>query len=119
MKSLAWDGRARSRKRLITLVCLCTSTTILWLLVTPGLAEGPRTTASEQAVYDPEPQHLWNRLYEAMAVHPGPDGGMYGRDRIEPLLWPGSKQLLQNATHDRAVQLLNEFLDKQGERLID
>jgi hypothetical protein len=35
------------------------------------------------------------------------------------LLWPESNHLLVGASHDRAIALLNEFVEKQGEKLID
>jgi hypothetical protein len=82
-----------------------------------GPAESPQETG--RSVYHADPQHLWNRLYEALLVRVGPDGATYGRDRFEPLLWLGSRHLLQGQSHDRAVKLLNEFLDQHGEKLID
>ena len=86
-------------------------------------AQGPARPADEPgpsgAIYHADPKHLWNRLHEALFVRVGPDGRTYGRDRIEPLLWPESKHLLVGGSHDRAIALLNEFADKQGEKLID
>src|SRR5262249_5856984 len=35
------------------------------------------------------------------------------------LLWIGSRHLLQGPSQERAIRLLNEFLDKRGEKLID
>jgi hypothetical protein len=69
--------------------------------------------------YDADPAHLWNRLHEALLVRIGPDGHAYGRDRLEPYLWPQTKHLLEPDSCDRAVRLLDEFLDKKGERRID
>jgi hypothetical protein len=86
-------------------------------------AKGPASPADEpalsRAVYHADSKHLWNRLHEALFVRVGPDGRAYGRDRIEPLLWPRSNYLLVGASHDRAIALLNEFVEKQGEKLID
>jgi hypothetical protein len=75
--------------------------------------------ASSRAIYHADPKHLWNRLHEALFIRAGPDGRTYGLDRIEPLLWPDSKHLLVGASHDRAIALLNEFIEKQGEKRID
>jgi hypothetical protein len=58
-------------------------------------------------------------VFEALFVRVGPDGRTYGQDRIEPLLWPESKHLLVGASHNRAIALLKEFVEKQGEKLID
>jgi hypothetical protein len=100
-------------------VCLVVGAAVVCLFVSLGPAEPPHKASSEQPVYDSDPQHLWNRLYEALFVRVGPDGGTYGRDRFEPLLWLGSKHLLQGPSHGRAVKRLNEFIDKQGEKLIE
>jgi hypothetical protein len=86
-------------------------------------AQGPASPADEPApsgaIYHADPTHLWNRLHEALFVRVGSDGRTYGRDRIEPLLWPWSNHLLAGASHDRAIALLNKFVEKQGEKLID
>jgi hypothetical protein len=86
-------------------------------------AEGPACPADEPgpsgAIYHADAKHLWNGLHEALCVRVGPDRRTYGRDRIEPLLWPDSKHLLVGASHDRAIALLNKFVEKQGEKLID
>jgi len=99
--------------------CPIAGAAVVCLIVSLGSAELQQQTSSEQTVYDADPQHLWNRLYEALFVRVGPDGAIYGRDRFEPLQWLGSKHLLQGPSHERAVKLLNEFLEKQGEKLIE
>src|SRR5262245_59546057 len=101
----------------LSAISLAAGAAAVCLLVSPGSAESPRETAPEQAVYDRDPQHLWNRLHEALFVRVGSDGVIYGRDRFEPLLWPGSRHLLQGPSHELAVKLLNEFLEKDGEKL--
>src|SRR5437588_11873098 len=101
------------------------STVILgWLVVWAGPATSPSPAGDTPppprgtTLYASDPQHLWNRLHEALLVRVGPDGHTYGQDRFEPLLWLGSRHLLTGPSHDRAVQILNEFIDKQGEKLI-
>jgi hypothetical protein len=81
-----------------------------------ALADEP---AQDQPVYHIDPDHLWNRLYDGLFVRVGPDGGIHGHDRFEPLLWLASKHLLEGPSHDRAVKLLQEFNDKEGEKLIE
>ncbi len=88
----------------------------LYVSLTP--AESPRENSPE-AFYDRDPQHLSNRLYEALCVRVGPDGHMYGRDRFEPLLWLGTAHLLSGPSQQQAVKVLDEFVEKQGERLLD
>ena len=70
-------------------------------------------------IYHPDREHLWNRLHEALFVRIGPDGNSYGHDRLEPLLWTRSKHLLEPRSCARAVRLLDEFLERRGERLIN
>lgn len=66
-------------------------------------------------LYHSDPQHLWNRLHEAIFVRVGPDGPAYGRDRLEPLLWPQSKHLLEERSNTQAAAILEEFLNDRGE----
>jgi hypothetical protein len=70
-------------------------------------------------VYHTDAGHLWNRLHDALFVRVAPDRRTYGHDRLEPLLWLGTKHLLEPRSCDRAVALLDEFIEKRGERLID
>jgi len=69
--------------------------------------------------YDDNGEHLWNRLHAALFVRVAADGREYGGDRVDPLLWIGSKYLLQGASHQKAIALLTEFVDTHGEKLID
>jgi hypothetical protein len=70
-----------------------------------------------QAIYDTDPEHLWNRVHSAMFVRTGPDGRSYGGDRLEPLLWTDSEYLLDGESADRAAAVLEEFLRDKGESL--
>jgi hypothetical protein len=70
------------------------------------------------AVYDADPGHLWNRLYAALYVRTTDDGQSYGRDDLDPVLWPSSTYLLTEPRHGRIMALLTEFLDKHGDHLI-
>jgi hypothetical protein len=69
-------------------------------------------------VYDPNSQHLWNRLYAVLYVRSTPDGKAYGEDGLDPLLWPSSKYLLNKPRYEQGIRLLDEFLNKRGETLI-
>ena len=66
--------------------CLLTGAAAVCLFGSSGPAGPPEKTAPVPSVYHPDPEHLWNRLYEALFVRVGPDGGTYGHDRFEPLL---------------------------------
>jgi hypothetical protein len=85
-----------------------------------GTAAPPAPPAASVPVtiYDPDPQHLWNRLHRALWVRTGPDGKEYGHDRLDPLLWPETKYLVEGKSHEQAIAVLDEFLEKQGEGLV-
>lgn len=70
------------------------------------------------AVYDADPEHLWNRLYAALYMRITDDGQMYGQDELDPLLWENSTYLLTGPRYQQILGLLNEFLDQRGEKLI-
>src|SRR4051812_39214243 len=108
-----------SRRPLFFIVCLalCAAGVAVFVWLRPHPARQP--LASDRALYHPDPDHLWNRLHEALFVRVGPDGRAYGRDRLEPLLWYGSKHLLEDRPRDRLLALLDEFLTGHGERLIN
>jgi hypothetical protein len=91
----------------VALVCFCAA---------PGPAGFQARTAPERPLYHADPEHLWNRLHEALFVRVGPDGRTYGGDRLEPLLWRGSRHLLVGPSHRRALAILEEFLKDQGEK---
>jgi hypothetical protein len=99
--------------------CLMAGTAVVCYLASPAPAGPAEKSSPRPAVYDRDPEHLWNRLYEALYVRVGPDGRAYGQDRLEPLLWRESKHLLEERSNKRAVALLEEFLKKKGEKLID
>ncbi len=75
-------------------------------------AGSPRVT-----VYDPDPNHLWNRLHEAIYVRL--DGAAADEPgELDPLLWQHSPFLEKNERSDRAVAVLDEFIAKRGDKLI-
>jgi hypothetical protein len=84
-----------------------------------GIASVTSTPSPAVRLYHDNPDHLWNRLHAALFVRVGADGREYGGDRVDPLLWTGSKYLLQGPSHDKAAALLKEFVDTHGEKLID
>jgi hypothetical protein len=81
-------------------------------------ADSLDSASCNNSLYDADPNHLWNRLYGALFIRIGPDGHLYGQDRLEPLLWSHSKHLLDGNDHERAVAVLEEFLKSEGEKLI-
>src|SRR5262245_11457213 len=100
-------------------LCLAAGALLLGPLASPEPASPPGQPAPAGPVYHPDPRHPWNRLHEALFVRTGPDGRAYGHDRLEPLLWYGTKHLLEDRSRDRALAVLEEFLRGNGERLIE
>src|SRR6516225_7783384 len=98
--------------------CLPAGVALACFLTSSGPAEPPAKTAPERSLYHADPRHLWNRMHEALFVRVGPDGRAYGQDRLEPLLWLGTKHLLEAPSRDRAVAVLEEFTARNGERMI-
>jgi hypothetical protein len=68
-------------------------------------------------VYDPDPQHLWNRLHQALHVRLNPEGPNDPYE-LDPFLWHDSPYLVSGASHKQAIALLDEFLAKTGDKLI-
>lgn len=69
-------------------------------------------------LYDPNHDHIWNRLYRALFIRVGHDGGEHGYDELDPLLWFETKHLLSGPSNQLAIKLLDEFLKTNAERLI-
>lgn len=111
------------RYRLSLVVCVAASVALQICAPTSGQ---DASTDSEQQVptppavrlYDPNPDHIWNRLYRALFIRVGHDGGEYGYDELDPLLWFETKHLLSGQSNQLAIKLLDEFLKTNAERLI-
>ena len=69
-------------------------------------------------VYDPDPEHVWNRLYRSLYSRAARDGREYGRDELDPLLWDSTEHLLGGPSNRHASERLDEFLDARAERLV-
>jgi hypothetical protein len=87
---------------------------VVCCFVTIHTGAADETPSPRPAIYHTDPEHLWNRLHEALFVR-----GRFGHDRLEPLLWASSKHLLEERSHTRAMGVLEEFLKNNGEKLID
>jgi hypothetical protein len=109
----------RSHASRLFLSCLVAWVAMACSFAPSGPAETPKEIVPERSVYHTDAEHLWNRLHRALFVRMGPDGHLYGQDRLEPLLWPVSMHLLEKQSRKRAVTLLEEFLKERGEKLIE
>jgi hypothetical protein len=69
-------------------------------------------------IYDPNPAHLWNRVYATLLVREDKHRNRFGEDSLQPPLWPESEHLLSEPSHKLASQVLDEFLRTHGETLV-
>jgi len=69
-------------------------------------------------IYDPNPNHLWNRLNETLFVRTAQDGKRYGLDELDILYWGSTTNLLGGTSHHQALAILDEFIHTHGERQI-
>jgi hypothetical protein len=80
----------------------------LWFSVLLALTEAGASAADAPAtIYDQNPEHLWNRIYQAIAVRN--EGAVaYGIDNAAPFLEPFDDP-------GKLAGLLDDFLEHQGE----
>jgi len=74
--------------------------------------------SSAPSIFDPNPKHIWNRLYEALFIREDQSGVTYGADTLDPLLWRETKHLLSGSSYQHALNILDEFLRAHGENQI-
>lgn len=81
---------------------------------------GAASESAEKAIalYDSNPAHIWNRLYDVLLLREDPASGRYGEDSLDPLLWLNSEHLLAQPSHQRALRVLDEFLRTHAENQI-
>jgi len=82
-------------------------------------AQSERQSASTpHAIYDSNPDHLWNRMHRAFYVRTARNGEEYGHDELDPLLWAETKHLLVGPSHQQAIKMLDDFLSVNGADLV-
>jgi hypothetical protein len=91
---------------------------LLALIVITASARHPEDSAMSVAIYDSNPSHLWNRLYAALLLREDQHRHIYGEDSLDPLRWLETEHLLAAPSHQRAIQVLDEFLRTHGETLV-
>jgi len=92
------------------------------LVLTAGLYFASLLATAQQrlpaAIFDSDPNHIWNRTHDCLFVRQSAGGSDYGGDALDPLLWPGTQYLLTGDSHRRAVTCLDEFLHSHAERTV-
>jgi hypothetical protein len=94
---------------------------VLLLPTTTGqnrIGVNPQYVVESPAVYSPNPNHIWNQVYDVLLVREDKAGGDFGVDSLDPLLWWKTKHLLEGPSHEQALMVLDEFLRTHAENEI-
>jgi hypothetical protein len=101
-------------RRAPIVVLLALAATAVWA----GVFAHHQDSASEVAIYDPNPAHLWNRLHATFFVREDVPSTRLVPDALDPPLWLNTQYLLTEPSHRRAIRILDEFLKTHAENLI-
>lgn len=94
---------------------------------TNQLPQEPASTATSQviqpsnsdwSIYDPDPDHIWNRVFRQLYQRTDINGEEYGAEELDPLLWFDTTHLLEGDSHRQALAVLDEFLSIHAENMI-
>jgi hypothetical protein len=101
------------------LVMITTDMVAIWggRFTVAGISGSTPAAVEGITVYDLDPRHLWNRLHQALHVRldrEGPNDPY----TLDPFLWHDSPYLVSGASHKQAIALLDEFLAKAGDQLV-
>jgi hypothetical protein len=61
---------------------------------------------------------LADRLREALFVRTAPDGEKFGNAELDILVWQESRYLLKSPLREKAIELLDDFVRRHGERSV-
>jgi hypothetical protein len=75
-------------------------------------------TNGAAGLYDPRPDHIWNRLHAVLYLRTDSRGRSWGGDELDPLLWIRTNHLLTGPSHQAALAVLDEFLATAAEQKI-
>lgn len=97
-----------SARLLVLCLMICSATGLC--------AENP--SPKNSALYDSDPEHLWNQLNKTLFLRTAPDGKEYGLGQLDILFWQNTKHLLTQPSHREALRILDSFINSHGEKLI-
>jgi hypothetical protein len=83
-----------------------------------GQSAATQPSAAAPAIFDSDPNHIWNRTYGCLFVRQSADGTEYGVDALDPLLWVQTHHLLTGDSHVSALACLDEFIRGHAERAV-
>ena len=122
---------AEARIRALKIGFLCLSGLALLALFPCRWLPDYSPGSSEVTLYDSDPNHLWNRLHQALHVRLTDMGNPYKEQALFPgdqshhaleldaFLWPSRSTYLRfGEPHKTALAVLDEFLAKDGEKLV-
>lgn len=84
----------------------------------PGPPPSSEGSVRAVAIYDPDPNHIWNRLHATFYVREDLPGTELLPDALDPPLWRHTPYLLSQPSHQKALRVLDEFLQTHAENLI-
>lgn len=73
---------------------------------------------SQAPIYDPDPNHPWNRLHDVIYTRRDWVDQRIGADSLDPLRWRDTRYLRVNPSRAAAVAAADAFLERHDERLI-
>lgn len=73
---------------------------------------------SAWAIYDSDPNHVWNRVFRQLYQRIA-DREEYGFNELDPLLWFDTTYMFTEPFYQQTIDVLDEFLNTNGETLIN
>jgi hypothetical protein len=103
-----------------TIATLIVAGVCTWCAGAFGQGQGSSQGSNQPhaALFNPDPEHVSNRLYRQIHIRSSSDGEEYGFEDLDPLLWRETKYLLGGDSNKKALDLLDEFLRTGAERQI-
>src|SRR5262245_43396792 len=110
------------------LIPLAAGLFVCWVATWRPLTAAP-PDAGGTMLYDPDPEHLWNRLHQALHIRfrdgdgdrhaPVSADQKFDPNDLDPFFWDRHHPyLVSGPGHREALTLLDEFLDKNAEVLV-
>ena len=89
---------------------------IIAALLLGAIALKASEASDGNTIYDPNPNHLWNRLNATLFERTAQDGKKFGLEELDILYWGRTTNLLAGTSHRKALAILDEFIQTHGEK---
>lgn len=93
--------------------------TAICILLLQFTIAATESTSPGHTLYNDDPDHLWNRIHVTLIGREAQDGKVHGLNDIDLLYWPFTNRFVNGDDLDAAIAVLQEFLDEDGEKLIE